>query len=78
VINVEVGDHYCVRLFAEFTNFEVIPYGRLNSKIEEVPCQQAQREAMHLKPIDSKRIDPAVRAEVDPATTFPSDSQPQQ
>lgn len=77
VINVEDGRHYCVRLYAEMTNLEPIPFQWLNSKIEEVPCQQAQREAMHMKPIDIKRIDPAVRAELDPATTFPSDSQAQ-
>jgi len=77
VVNVEDGGHYCVRLYAEFTDLEVIPIGWFNSKIEEVPCRQAQLEALHLKPIDSKGIDPAVRAEVDPATTFPVDNQPQ-
>jgi photosystem II stability/assembly factor-like uncharacterized protein len=78
VINVEDGGHYCIRLSAKLTNVEVLPFGFLNSKIEEVSCQQAQHEAMHLKPIDSKRIDPAVRAELDPATTFPGDGQPPQ
>lgn len=75
VINVQGGGQYCVRLYAKMTNFEVIPFQWLNSQIEEFPCQQAQREAAHMKPIEIKRVDPAVRAELDPATTFPSDSQ---
>ena len=56
------------------TNFELIPLERLNSQIEEVPCQQAQREAAHMKPIEIKRVDPSVRIELDPVTTFPSES----
>ncbi len=44
------------------------------NQIEEVPCRQAQREAAHLKPIESKRVSTAVRSELDPATTFPHDS----
>ena len=75
VINVEGGGQYCIRLYTKMTNFEVLPYERLNSQIEEVSCKQAQREAAHMKPIEIKRVDPAVRAELDPATTFPSESQ---
>ena len=75
VVRVEDGGQYCIRLYAKMTNFEVIPYQRLNSQIEEVPCQQAQREAARLKPIEIKRVDPAVRTELDSATTFPGESQ---
>jgi hypothetical protein len=75
VINIEGGSQYCLRLYAIMTNFEVIPYERLNSQIEEVPCQQAQRETAHMKPIEIKRVEPAVRAEFDPATTFQSQLQ---
>jgi hypothetical protein len=75
VINVEEGSQYCVRLYTKMTNFEVIPYEKVNSQIEQVSCQQAQREAAHMKPIEIKQIDPAVRAELDPATTFPSQTQ---
>lgn len=71
VINVREGGHYCVRLFAKMMNLEV--YGQWENQIEEVPCQRAQREAAHLKPIEIKRVDPATRAEFDPATTFPSE-----
>ena len=77
VINVESGGQYCVRLYAKMTNFEVIPYERLNSQIEEVPCQQAQRESAHMKPIEIKRVDSAVRPELDPATAFPIETQSQ-
>ena len=74
LINVERGGQHCIRLSAKMTNFELIPYERLNSQIEEVPCPQAQSEAAHMKPIEIKRVDPAVRAELDPATIFPSES----
>ena len=74
MINVESGSQHCVRLYARMTNFELIPYGRLNSQMEEVPCQQVQREAEHMKPIEIKRVDPAARAEFNPTTVFPSES----
>ena len=71
VINVKDGGQYCVRLFAR-----MVLAGGWDNLIEEVPCQRAQREAAHLKPIDIKRVEPAVRTEFDPRTTFPGDSQP--
>jgi hypothetical protein len=75
VINIESGGQYCIRLYAKETNLEVIPFGAwLNSQLDEVPCQQAQREAAHMKPIETKRVDPAARAELDPTTTFPNDT----
>ena len=73
VINVREGGHYCVRLFAKMMNLEV--YGQWENRIEEVPCQQAQRETAHLKPIEIKRVEPAARAEFDPATILPSEGQ---
>lgn len=78
LINVEGGGQYCVRLYAKMTNFEVIPYERLNSQIEQVSCEQARREAAQMKPIDIKRVDPAVRPQLDAATTFPANSPSQQ
>jgi hypothetical protein len=70
VINVKDGGQYCVRLFAKMIHIDF--YGDWENQIEEVPCEQAQREAAHLKPLDIKRIDPAVRAEFDSQTTFPA------
>ena len=75
VINVKDGGQYCVRLFAKM--FPLGGDGGWDNKIEEVPCQRAQREAAHLKPVEVKQVDPAVRTELDPRTTFPSASRPQ-
>jgi len=71
VINVEAGGQYCIRLSTKMTNPEVVPFEWLDSQIEEVPCGRAAQEAAGMKPIDIKRVDPAVRAELDSATTFP-------
>lgn len=71
VIDVKDGGQYCVRLFAKMINLDV--YGRWENQIEQVPCQRAQHEAAHLKPLESKRVDPAVSSELDPAATFPGE-----
>jgi hypothetical protein len=77
VIPVEAGGEYCVRLYTKMT--DVFPVWQwLDSQMEEVPCQVAQQKGAHLKPIDIKRVDPAVRSELDAATTFPGSSQDQQ
>lgn len=70
VIELVAGEQHCLRLYAKMTNFEVLPYARLNSQIEEIPCGQVP-EAGRLKPIDPRRVDPAVRGELDSATVFP-------
>jgi hypothetical protein len=75
VINVKDGGQYCVRLFAKMIDLGV--YGQWENQIEEVPCQRAQREAAHLKPIETKRVEPAVRAEFDSQMTFPGEIQSQ-
>ena len=74
VLNVEDGGQHCVRLYAKVINLQV--YGQWDSLIEEVPCERAQHEAAHLKPIEMKHVDAAVRSEIDPATTFPDPAQP--
>lgn len=70
VINLKDGGRYCVRLSAKMVN--VWLYAQWKNQIEEIPCQKARREAADLKPIDIERVDPAMRTEVDTATTFPS------
>jgi hypothetical protein len=75
VINVKEGGQTCVRLSARMIYLGV--YARWDNRIEEVPCQRARREAAHLKPLEIKRVDPASRAELDSATTFPGESQSQ-
>jgi hypothetical protein len=73
VINAEDGGQYCVRLFAKMINLGI--YGKWENEIEEVPCQQAQRETARLKPVEIKRVAPAVSAEFDSKSTFPGDVQ---
>lgn len=69
VINVKEDRQYCVRLSARMINAWV--YAQWENQMEEVPCEQAQKEAAHLKPIEIKRVDPTVRSEVDQAKNFP-------
>ncbi|MGA3131915.1 MAG: hypothetical protein ABSD59_14000 [Terracidiphilus sp.] len=75
VINVKEGGQYCVRLFAKMINLQA--YAQWDNQIEEVPCERAQRETAHLKPIEIKRVDPAVQGELDSKTTFPDKIQSQ-
>jgi hypothetical protein len=44
LINVKDGGQYCVRPFAKMIHLGV--YGQSNNQMEEVPSQQAQREAL--------------------------------
>lgn len=74
VIDIEADHQYCVELYATLMNFELVPYQRFYSHMEEVPCQQALQESPHLGPIEVKRVDPAVRNELDPSTIFPGAS----
>ena len=76
VLDVKNGGQYCVRLFAKMTNAGV--YARWENQIEEVPCQQAEREAAHLKPIDRKQVEPSANSKFDAGPTFPSLIQSQQ
>jgi hypothetical protein len=73
-INVNDGGQYCIRLSAKVINLIGV-YTRWDDQIVEVPCQQAESEGAHLKPIEIKQVDPAARCELDPRTTFPSESQ---
>lgn len=71
-LNVEEGGNYCIRLSAKYvTGAPVLPVGWADSRIQQVPCQRAFQEARTAKPLESKRVDPAVRANFDPAATFP-------
>lgn len=72
VINAKGGGQYCIRLFARMINMGVLSIWE--NQIAEVPCELARREAAHLKPINIKRVDPAVRAEFDTAPIFPGET----
>jgi hypothetical protein len=71
-INIEDGSRRCIRLFSKMSNLAGIYLEK--NYIEEVPCQQAQREAAHLKPIEAKRVPAPARTRLDPATSFPNES----
>jgi hypothetical protein len=74
-LKVESGGHYCVRLSAKYkSGSPLLPVFFLDSQIEQVSCQQALKEAELYKPTDIKRIDPAVRGELESSTTFPIDN----
>ncbi len=70
-LDVAGGNRYCVRLSAKDVNTIVAPLMFLDSRIEEVPCQEALQEAGKYKRIDLKRVDPAVQPELDPSPDFP-------
>jgi hypothetical protein len=65
------GGYYCVRLTAKYVNWIVAPVSFVDSRIEQVPCQQALKEAGGYKRIDIDRVDPPVRTELDSSVTFP-------
>lgn len=72
-LDVESGRHYCVRLSAKDVNPIVVPIMVLDSRIEQVPCQQASQEAGKYKRLDLKRVEPAFRSVLDAAPDFPGD-----
>lgn len=67
VINMKNDGQYCVRLFAKM-------HVEWQNQIEEVPCQKALHDTAHLKPVEIKRVDPVVRAQVDTAKMYPTAS----
>jgi hypothetical protein len=74
-LTVEGGGHYCVRLSARYRSGSIlVPIATVHSQIEQVSCQQAVTEAGHNKRIDLKRVEPAVRAEVDNSASFTNEN----
>jgi hypothetical protein len=72
-LKVEDGGHYCVRLSANYRSGSiVIPLAVLHSVIEQVPCDQASKEAWRYKPLELKRIDANVRTKLVSSQTFPT------
>jgi hypothetical protein len=69
-LDIESGNRYCVRLSAKDVNAIVVPFMFLDSRIEQVSCQQAVQEAGGYKRIDLKRVDPAVQAELENSPEF--------
>ncbi len=74
-LKVEPGGNYCVRLYAKYVSATaLVPFAYVNSQIEQVSCQQALKEAGNYKPIDFRRVDPAVRAELENSPSFQKDN----
>lgn len=70
-LDVEIGRHYCVRLSAKDVNPIVVPIMFLDSKIEQVSCQEASQEVGEYQRIDLKRVEPALRPALDASPDFP-------
>jgi hypothetical protein len=71
-LNVEDGGCYCVRLSANYKSGSIaLPVAVVHSVIEQVPCDEALKEAGKYKPLQPNRIDPAVRVESLSSQSFP-------
>ena len=74
-LDVESGGHYCVRLSAKYVSpTPGLLIAFVDSKIEQISCQQAVQEAGDYKQIHPKRVETAVRAELDTSSTFPREN----
>jgi len=74
-LKVESEGNYCVRLYAKYVGGTMlVPAMYIDSQIEQVSCQQASKEAGSYKPIDLKRVEPAVRAQLESSPNFPKDN----
>jgi hypothetical protein len=71
-LNLADGVSYCVRLSARYkSGSPFIPLGVVHSVIEQVPCDQAWKEAGGYRPLELNRIDAAVRTNLVSSQTFP-------
>ena len=75
-LNLADGGSYCVRLSATYkSGSPFIPLGVAHSVIEQVPCDQALKEAGKYKPLELKRIDPSANVKMVSSRTFPKFNQ---
>ena len=71
-LNVEDGRYYCVRLSAKYKSGSIaVPVAVIHSVIEQVRCDEALKEAGTYRPLQAKRVDPAVRMELLSSQSFP-------
>lgn len=75
-LTVEAAGHYCVRLSAKYVSGSLLVPAVyfVDSRIEQVSCQQAVKEAGLYKPIKVKRVDPTVRGKLQSSVSFPRDN----
>ena len=72
-LKLEDGVHYCVRLSADYRSGSiVVPLAVLHGVIQQVPCDQALKEAGMYRPLGLKWIDPTVRTDLVSTQTFPT------
>jgi hypothetical protein len=71
LIDVRDGKHYCIHLYSRVILNSALLFVGLDSRLEPVPCRKAAQELGKLKPLEAKRIDPAVLGEVDASVAFP-------
>lgn len=71
-LTIENGGFYCVRLSATYKSGSImIPLAIFHSSIEQVPCDQAAKEAAEYKPLESKRIVQSVLPKLVSTPGFP-------
>jgi hypothetical protein len=64
------GEHYCIRVSEEYKSALTVA---IKSKLESVPCDQANKEAPHAKPVAMKHVEKDMRLLLDKSTSFPDD-----
>ncbi|HEX3437972.1 MAG TPA: hypothetical protein VHT24_14480 [Pseudacidobacterium sp.] len=71
-LNVEDGGQYCVRLSANYKSGSIVmPIAVVHSAVQQVPCDQALKEAGRYKQLELKRIDAPARIRLVSSQTFP-------
>ncbi|HEY1499795.1 MAG TPA: hypothetical protein VGF88_09475 [Acidobacteriaceae bacterium] len=75
VVDVKDGVHSCFHLYSKVELNDALLYVGLAGRVEPVPCGDAAEGVGKLKPLEAKRINPAVLAEVD-ASAMPARSDP--
>jgi hypothetical protein len=63
------GEHYCVRVSEEYKSALTVA---IKSKLESVPCDQANNEAPHAKPVAMKHVEKDMQSLLDKSTSFPA------
>jgi len=71
LVSIRDGKHYCLHLYSKVTLDNALLFVSLDSRIQPVPCRDAARKAGKLKPLETRRIDPAVLGELDSPAAFP-------
>jgi hypothetical protein len=63
------GEHYCIRVSAEYKSALTVA---IKSKLESVPCDQANKEAPHAKPVAMNHVEKDMHSLLDQSASFPA------